>query len=271
MYIEHGVNFMARICPLFSGSSGNCIYVGSGNGGILVDAGVSARRIQQSLLAHDIDPAGISAIFITHEHSDHVAGLRVFAGRLGIRVYASTGTLRALEDMSIVSGQISAFDIGAGAEEAGMRVTAFNTSHDSAQSVGYRIHTPDSRTIAVATDLGEVTEHVRRNMMGADLVVLESNHDVRMLQNGQYPYFLKRRILSATGHLSNEACATELEALAYSGTTRFILGHLSRDNNHPDLAYQTAASALECVGLTEGSDYVLSVASPADTGCVTIF
>lgn len=252
---------MARFCPLFSGSSGNCTYIGSAAGGVLVDVGVSARRIECALREREIDPRSIQAVFITHEHSDHIAGLRILAKRYGYKVYASAGTLDALVEAQVL-GEGDAFEAitDDGVEAAGMYVLPFHTSHDSRESLGFRLHTADGRALAVATDTGHMTDEIRGALIGCDLVLLESNHDVRMLENGPYPYYLKRRILGDKGHLSNECCAAELPFLAQQGTTRFILGHLSDVNNFPDLAYSASKAALQQAGLLEGRDYLLSVA-----------
>ena len=263
---------MARFCPLFSGSSGNCTYIGAGSGGILIDAGVSAKRIETALKEREIDPRSIQAIFVTHEHADHVAGLRVLAKRYGYTVYASVGTLDALLDDGVLRGDVPMQVIGDdGVEAGGMYVRAFHTSHDSRESLGYRIHTPDERRLAVATDMGRMTEEVRSALHGCDLVQIESNHDVRMLENGSYPYFLKHRILADTGHLSNEACAAELPALAQSGVTRFWLAHLSSENNLPELAHATSYAALCGAGLTDNVDFRLRVAARVATERVTVF
>ncbi len=252
---------MARFCPLFSGSSGNCTYIGSASGGVLVDTGVSARRIECALNEREIDPRSIQAVFITHEHTDHVSGLRVLAKRYGYKVYASAGTLDALVEAQVL-GTENNFEVISedGVETAGMYILPFHTSHDSRESLGYRVHTADGRTLAVATDTGCMTDAIRGALVGCDLVLLESNHDIRMLENGPYPYVLKRRILGERGHLSNDCCAAELPFLAQNGTTRFVLGHLSRENNFPDLAYRTSRAVLDRTGLCEGKDYLLTVA-----------
>ncbi|NLX93408.1 MAG: MBL fold metallo-hydrolase [Clostridiales bacterium] len=263
---------MARFCSLFSSSSGNCTYIGGASGGILIDVGVSAKRTAAALLDIGVDICSIGAIFITHEHSDHVNGLRVFAGAHGIEVYTSGGTLQALEEKNILTEKYAVSVIPhSGVEACGMLVTPFSTSHDSKESVGYLVKTPDGRSIAIATDTGIVTDDTMQALLGCDMVMLESNHDVRMLESGPYPYFLKRRVLSNQGHLSNEVCADTAQALLGSGTTRFVLGHLSKQNNFPDLAYQATSSAFCKAGAQEGVDFILTVAGSAEGSRVIKF
>lgn len=263
---------MARFCPLFSGSSGNCLLVGGSGGNILVDVGVNAKAVEGALAKIDVEPSAIRAIFVTHEHTDHIAGLSVFASRYGITVYASAGTLEFLEEKGLLrDGFESRVIEKTGVEEAGMYIMPFNTSHDSRESMGFRIHTQDDRKIAVATDLGCMTGEVREGITGCDLVMLESNHDIRMLENSSYPYYLKKRILSAVGHLSNDDCAAELCRLAENGTTRFFLAHLSLENNHPALAFQSALCSLTQMGLKQGIDFELAVAPRCNSEKVTVF
>lgn len=252
---------MARFSSLFSSSSGNCTYIGSADGGVLIDAGVSAKQISLKLDCIGVSAADIGAIFVTHEHSDHVRGLRVFASKNNIPVYATQGTIDALKNAGVVNGSfdIRAIDIR-GAECNGQFIVPFHTSHDSADSCGYVVTTSDDRKIAVATDTGIVTEEMKNAVMGCDLVLAESNHDIGMVRNGVYPYLLKRRILSDTGHLSNIDCSKFITELVHNGTTRVFLGHLSKENNIPQLAYQTTKSALECSGAVEFRDYILKVA-----------
>jgi len=251
---------MARFCSLFSSSSGNCTYVGSSDKGILIDAGVSARSITLKLDCIGVSPADIGAIFVTHEHSDHVKGIRVFAKKNNIPVFATAGTIRELEKTDCLKEvNYSVIDEN-GIDFQEMHIDCFRTSHDVAQSCGYRITTSDDRKIAVATDTGIVTDEMKKSLSGCDLVLLESNHDIGMLRNGIYPYMLKRRILSDVGHLSNLACSEFVPELVENGTTRLFLGHLSKDNNIPELAYQTSRSALECAGATEYLDYILKIA-----------
>ena len=255
---------MARFCPLFSGSSGNCTYIGVSGSGILVDAGVSAKGITAALEQLEVSPSSIQAIFVTHEHSDHVKGLKVFAGRNHIPVYASGKTLEALEAAGLYDGRTQARAMnGAAVELDDMRVTRFSTSHDCPGSSGFVVETSDGRKMAVCTDLGYVSDEVRAALTGCDLVLLESNHDVMMLQNGPYPYYLKRRILSDSGHLSNTGCAAELGGLIKAGATRLVLGHISRENNYPELALASARASLTDGGFHENLDYILRAAPPA--------
>ena len=265
---------MARYCPLFSGSEGNCTYIGNADAGILIDAGVSAKRIETALTARGIDPRRITAVFVTHEHSDHISGLKVLTRRYGMTVYATPGTMQALVEGDRVAATTRCRVLspdGGTVAEGGCAIAGFATPHDSRQSCGFRVHTSDGRQIAIATDIGHMTPTVRTAISGCDLVQIESNHDVAMLRGGPYPDFLKQRILAATGHLSNPACAAELETLTKHGATRFVLAHLSRHNNRPDLAYQTARDALATAGLLEGVDSLLRVAAPEDTQGVMIF
>lgn len=263
---------MARFCTLFSGSSGNCTYIGGASGGILVDAGRNMKQILLALEEIDVDISSIHALLITHEHSDHVSAVKVLAGRKGIPVYATEGTLRAMEQGGYLSEKCICQALPREAIEiAGMEISTFPTSHDCEESCGYLIRTADGRKIAVCTDLGYVSREVRRALTGCDLVMLESNHDVRMLESGAYPYYLKRRILGECGHLSNALCACELPGLIESGTTRLVLSHLSRENNYPELARQTAVAELEEAGMREGADYELHIAPRLAPGNRIIF
>ena len=253
---------MARFCSLFSSSKGNCSYVGQPDGGILIDVGVTAKRAAETLDCIGVDINSVGAIFVTHEHTDHIQGVRVLASKHNIPVYASAGTLEALAENGTLNGKFPVDVIPEkGIEVNGMFIRPFHTPHDSRESLGYTVETADGNRIAVATDIGKITDEVMKNITCCQLVMLESNHDVRMLQNNpNYTYMLKRRILSDVGHLSNDVCAATAADLVESGTTRLILGHLSQENNMPELAYQSTYSALCAKGMEEGSDYVLRVA-----------
>lgn len=263
---------MARFCPLFSSSSGNSYLIGDkSNGYVLIDAGVSARRLEMGLRSIDVEPSEIKAIFVTHEHHDHISGLRVFSSRYKTMVYATGGTLECLEDGGHLKGVIAEALPEGGIDVAGMGIYSFPTPHDSKQSCGYRIITTDGRKVGIATDIGIMTDEVRMGIIGCDLIVIESNHDTNMLCSGRYPYYLKQRILSEKGHLCNDRCADELPALVESGTTRILLGHLSRENNMPELARLTALNKLNSAEMKEGYDYILSVASPENSGDILLF
>ena len=255
---------MARFCSLFSSSSGNCTYIGDPQSGILIDCGVSAKKTDDTLSSLGVDVSTIRAVFITHEHTDHISGIRVFASRHHIPVFASAGTLSAMEQMQLLNGKYTVDRIPQqGMEAGGMFIRPYALSHDAKQPVGYTIETADGRRIAVATDTGVVTQEILSAISGCDLVLLESNHDVGMVQIGSYPYQVKRRILSDLGHLSNDACAETAVQLLDSGTTRFILAHLSHENNMRPLAYQCTKSEFDTIGAEDGRDYLLSVAGGA--------
>lgn len=269
---DPGGIWLSRFCPLFSSSSGNSIYIGGSDGGILVDAGVSARQLTESLNRLEIPLDSIRAILITHEHSDHVKGLRVFAKRMGVPVYTSPGTAERLRKNGTADGSFSLSEIACQPfESTGMRITPFHISHDCAEGYGYVLELPDSRRAAVVTDLGQVTPEVLRAVSGCDLVLLESNHDFGMLRNGPYPLYLKQRILSKFGHLSNQACAETALRLMEAGTTRFFLGHLSRQNNTPQLARQATRDFLIANGAQERLDFMLEVAPESGAERVMIF
>ena len=258
---------MAKICPLFSSSKGNSIYVGDDKSGILVDAGKSAKQIELALSENNINVKNIKGIFITHEHSDHVQGVKIFASRYNIKVFSSKGTFKALEEKGILNGKFP-FEIVSdnGTEISGMYVKPFKTPHDCVDSVGYIINTPDDKKAVIATDIGHVSDNIKNAAASADAVVIESNHDIRMLQNGAYPYYLKKRILSDRGHLSNEACAEILPFLIKKGTKKFILAHLSQENNIPELAFETAICSLKSHNMKHNVDFQLHVAPVQNHG-----
>lgn len=256
---------MAKLYPLFSGSSGNSIYIEHHGEAILIDAGRSAKQIENSLLTGNFSIKAIKAIFVTHEHSDHISGLRVFASRYNIKVYSSHGTINSMQNKGLL-GKVrydTMFD--AGVQFDFMMVKHFFTSHDCEQSVGYTINLHNNIKICICTDLGYISESVESSVLGSNIVYIESNHDVNMLKTGKYPYFLKKRILSDVGHLSNEICANFLPKLVENGANKFILSHLSIENNKPEIAYQTALNALSQSNMMLNYDYTLDIAPRTNT------
>lgn len=258
---------MARVYPLFSSSKGNAAFIGNEKGGILIDAGVSCKMLTQALLDNWLSPDIVQGIFITHEHSDHIKGLRVFTKNFHTPVFAGAKNLEYLISENHISPLSSINDVevdGKAFEFCGYEISAFSTPHDTRQSNGYRITTPDLKTISVCTDLGEVTENVHKNLCGSDLVLFEANYDEIMLRNGRYPFMLKKRIASKFGHLSNTDSAAEIESLLNLGTTRIILGHLSQENNTPVKAREAITNQL--CNFKCGIDYILKVAPVYNEG-----
>ena len=260
---------MARIYPLFSSSSGNAIYVGTPDAGILIDCGVSAARLTKALDRAGIPIPAVQGIFITHDHSDHVSGLRVFTKKKQIPVYAEPLTRECLYRSGYLMPEQDCRTLTGTVECAGISVTPFTTSHDTAQSCGYRMRFSDGRSCAVCTDLGYVSAEVMRAVSGCDLVLLESNYDEKMLRCGPYPAQLKRRIASDIGHLSNDAAGAAARTLLQSGTTRLILGHISQHNNLPELALRTVEQSL--AGYVRGQDYLMQAAAPESDGRMISF
>ncbi len=251
---------MARFATLCSSSKGNSTYIGTSTHGLLVDAGSSAKQLELSLQNLQLDIRSVDAIFVTHEHTDHVSGIRVLASRYEIPVYASPGTYKAMLGMDIFSGKFPAYEMTDDVCIGDIGVHAFRTSHDARQSTGYTIDLGE-RKVGICTDTGIVTNEILRNLSDCDLVLLESNHDPDMLEFGPYPLPLRRRIKSDLGHLSNGVCAKTAEELFTNyRTKRFILGHLSQENNTPEKAYDCTKAVFDRLGVTENRDYILQVA-----------
>lgn len=247
-----------NICTLFSGSSGNCIYIGSSRTKILIDAGKNAKAVCTALEHIGVSPCEIDAIFITHEHSDHISALRVLTNKYGIQIHAVAPCAECIASALGAKSEHVVFhtDPVYSVEVGDLTVSSFRTSHDSACAVGYKITTEDGRCFGVATDTGIVTRGTGNALTGCEAVVIECNHDPDMLRNGPYPYYLKERIASRYGHLSNGDCARFVAYLAEHGTTHFLLAHLSRENNTPRLALETVRAAVPDESIK------ISVASP---------
>lgn len=257
---------MAIIYPLASSSKGNCIYVGNQQSGVLIDAGIGIRAFAAHLALIGIPPEAIKGIFVTHEHTDHVKGLERIQKALKVPVYGSQGTLKRLIEKKV----LPPFAPMQLAEEetvlSGCSVIPFATPHDSEQSQCYRIRTAEGTSAVVCTDLGHMTDEIHRHLLGSDVVMLESNYEESMLAAGSYPYFLKRRIAGLTGHLSNLDCAAEIRRLYDEGVRKFILGHLSEENNRPEIAYANIVETLGRCGATLGKDFELMVAPRENHG-----
>ncbi len=262
---------MSRICPLYSGSTGNSTYIGTQNGGILVDAGASFKGLCNALECAGGSYDEIKAIAITHEHIDHIKGLKVFLNKTNATLVASKGTLNALVKAEAIPADTKILEIADNPIDInGIIINRFATSHDCEDSSGYSFILPDLKKVTVCTDLGVVTDEVRKAIEKSDVLLFESNHDIEMLKRGPYPPVLKVRIMSDRGHISNIACAAELKAFLESGTERFILGHLSQKNNTPLLARAASEASLMDLGAQNGKDYLLSVATPKDNGVTVI-
>ena len=232
-----------RIVTFASGSTGNCCLVSDGGVNVLIDAGISARRIIQGLGVLGLAPQDVCGVLITHEHSDHISGLPVLVKRTGMRIFAPSELGEVLRRVKPeLSESIDYIPPDGGLCVGDVRITAFPTPHDTSASFGYRIE--GSEVFAFATDTGHISDELLEGLQGADTVVIEANHDKVMLKNGPYPPFLKQRVLSKHGHLSNDDCAKLACLLADSGTRQIILGHLSQQNNTPEAAETAVSEAL---------------------------
>ena len=251
-----------RLCTLYSGSTGNAAYLETPGARILIDAGKCTRTLIASLKSIGVDVDTVDAIFITHEHTDHVASLEVLAKKYPIPVHILLKSALRYKDTQpeALCNCLQIYEKAPFTVHVGdVTVTSFVTPHDSRASVGYRFEFFDGEQtvrIGYATDIGYITEEIREGLSGCESVVLESNHDVDMLMSGPYPYDLKLRIRSKRGHLSNRDCADFAAELAGQGTRNFLLAHLSEENNYPDLAYDETFSALA------GYDTALRIAAP---------
>ena len=230
-----------RFCSIASGSSGNCIYIGSQATHILIDAGISGKRTEAALNELQLSGSDIDAIFITHEHSDHIGSLGVMARRFGIPIYATPGTIAGIKAASLGEIDDDLFNEIRPDERVVIKDMAINplrTSHDAADPVAYRVYYGSTK-VGIITDLGCYSDYTVESLRGMDALLLEANHDVNMLLVGKYPYYLKQRILSERGHLSNELAGRLLSRLLHDGMKTVMLGHISQENNLPELAYET--------------------------------
>lgn len=231
-----------RMMTIASGSSGNCIYIGSDKTHILIDTGISRKRISEGLKKAELDMSDIDAVLVTHEHSDHIKGLGVISRKDNIPIYTTKGTWEGIQASSglgeIDSQLFNCIKPDESFKINDLVVNSFKVSHDANDPVAYRIEC-DDKSMAVATDLGFYDDYIIDNLKGCNSMVIEANHDVNLLQVGSYPYYLKQRILGKQGHLSNESSGRLIDQLLHDKCSNIFLGHLSKENNYDRLAYET--------------------------------
>ena len=265
-----------RLCSIASGSSGNCIYVGSEQTHVLVDVGISCKRIEQGLKKAELTGQELSAVFITHEHSDHIQGLGVLARKYGIPMYATKGTIdgilhgaKNLGDFD--RGLFREIKVDEDLQLGDLTIHPFRISHDAKEPCGYRFESEGSKA-AVATDMGTFNPYIVENLQGLNAILLEANHDVRMLQVGPYTYALKQRILSDRGHLSNDNSGLLLNKILHDDLKYILLGHLSKENNMPELAFETVKLEINAADSPYRAEmFHLHVASRSEAGEVLCF
>ena len=253
-----------RFRSIASGSNGNCIFTDTTNTRILVDAGISCKRIEQGLNALGLTGQELSAILITHEHSDHIQGLKILEKHCHVPLYGTAGTLQAIKDNDkegVLDGSL--FHIIRPGQDfliGDYTVQAIRTSHDAADPCAYRL-TAEEKSVAVMTDLGIWTREQAEALQGLQGILLEANHDIRMLEAGSYPYVLKRRILSDFGHLSNEMSGKLLDRILGPDLSFALLGHLSEENNYPDIALMSVRGEIDASDSPwKSSDFRIEVA-----------
>ena len=249
-----------KVCNLSSGSDGNSTYVEGPHAKILVDVGLSCKEIERRLALLGVEGSQIDAILITHEHSDHIKGLDVFANKFGTKVFVHIDGLFALrsklkKNIAITPFEDNVFLIN------DLQILPIAVPHDVDRCTGYVIE-ENKKKISIFTDLGHTTTEMLQNLYNSNLVFLEANHDPDLLaKNPKYPAYLKKRILGDNGHLSNLACANAILRLAQNGCQQFVLSHLSTENNSPDMAYDFITSILCDNGIVEGTHIKIDIAS----------
>lgn len=252
---------MLNFHSLYSGSTGNSLFLQSQNTNILIDTGVSAKKICSALSSCDSNIENIDAILITHEHIDHVQSLGTLSKKYDIPVYATKKTWDAMPNQSakMVSHNIKYFNPKETFEIGDLTIFPFSTPHDAADSCGFNIF-HDKSKISIATDIGHMTKEILNNLEGSSFIMLESNYDPEILKCCSYPYRLKNRIAGPNGHLPNEDAGKTISYLLKSGLSQVVLGHLSKENNFPELAYKTVVDELIKNNFNE-NEIKISVAS----------
>ncbi len=254
---------MIQLCSIASGSSGNCIYVGNEDTHILIDAGISGKRIKAGLDYIEVDPNKLDGIFITHEHSDHILGLGIMARRYNMPIYITEKTWNKLKTYSslgkINESLVNFIKPDTLIKIGSIQVMPFKTSHDATDSVCYTF-VNDKYKIGIVTDLGNYDDYIIEHLKNSHILYIEANHDIKMLEAGSYPYYLKRRILSDIGHLSNELSTSLIENLIHDDLKYIVLAHLSKENNLPDIAYLEVKYLLDKTKICNNQDIELFVA-----------
>jgi phosphoribosyl 1,2-cyclic phosphodiesterase len=234
---------MTSVCTLASGSKGNAIYVSDGKTSVLVDAGLSAVGIERRFLSRKLNPELLDAIVVSHEHTDHIQGVGALSRRYKVPVYINEPTLAAAKARLGAVYETMKFHRGVAFYIGDLCVHPFSVSHDASDSVGFTIQDGTTK-VGIATDLGMATQLVRHHLKGCRLIVLEANHDKRMLEEGPYPWHVKQRIQSRLGHLSNEASRDLLGEISHGALRHVILAHISETNNDPDRALSVVGEAV---------------------------
>lgn len=249
-----------KFCSLSSGSSGNCQYIETENTKILIDAGFSGKRIEDLLASIDVCPSTLDGIFVTHEHADHIKGVGVLSRRYDLPLFANRRTWQAMESKigKIKEKNIQFFNSEELIEMKDLLINPIKIFHDAGEPVGYVLYNKNKK-ISIVTDTGFIDDNIKDKIKNSNLYLMESNHDVNMLENGKYPWFLKERISSKKGHLSNDDAAGILNDIIMGKEEVILLGHLSKDNNKPELAYRTVESKLNYSGIKINKDVILDM------------
>lgn len=250
---------MIKFISLISGSSGNATFISDGKTNLLIDCGMSGAKLKDALHSIDELPENIDALLITHEHIDHTRGAGVISRRYNIPVYATKGTHLHMDAGKIADENIHIISDGAYFELGNIGITPFAIPHDASEPVGFTFNA-DGERCALATDIGRMNDNILDSITGCKYVLLESNHDVEMLRCGSYPFPLKQRILGDFGHLSNDVAAKTALTLTENGAEHIMLGHLSKENNRPEIAMLESYNLLSRSGVSIGSDVTLQVA-----------
>lgn len=254
-------------CNIASGSSGNCTYIGTDSAHILVDAGISVKRITDGLDHLNVSMEDISALFITHEHIDHIRAIETLSSRYKIPIFATKGTISAIADSekygNINKMLFNTIKSGEYISIGNIEILPFHISHDAAEPVAFRFNS-DGKACAIITDLGEFDQTIVEKTKNLDMVMIEANHDEKILEVGTYPYFLKQRILSSKGHLSNTDCGRFICKILNDKLKHIVLGHLSKENNMAELAYETVKAEI-AMSNTEHINFDTNISVASDS------